>query len=69
MPISDEQRAFASELQVIKAKAMSLGLYRTYHVLNDATYTVGWEMAVLDDPDQQGLWDKAVAARKKAEGE
>jgi hypothetical protein len=40
-----QQRDFAVELVQIKAKAGSLGLFRTMHALDKATNAVGWELA------------------------
>ena len=40
-----EERQFASDLMLMKARAGQLGLFKTMHALEPATQKVGWEIA------------------------
>ena len=44
MKIPQSHLDFASELTLIKDKAMRLGLYRTAHLLEIPIKEIGWEM-------------------------
>ena len=49
----EQHLAFASELTLLKDKAMRLGLWRTAHLIEIPIQEIGWEMQGLIAPPSQ----------------
>lgn len=48
-----KQQEMASEISLLKLKAMRLGLYRTGRMLEIATQEIGWELQGVETPEWQ----------------
>jgi hypothetical protein len=57
-PTFAEAKQFASDLMLMKYRAMELGLFKTAHALEPGTRAVGWEIAEIMDNKHPTKWNR-----------